>query len=148
MSDQEVAVAQRRHGLTCCLEKAESARSYAKRKKRHTALIIVCSIVEFVKANIDACVADTSERAKKEFLQLVEETQDSLRLQCKRADDVRTIAETKTEFEKLLAEKLQKGEDADDSTSDGTECSCDDCHNHTCSTNGPLGGCRRARTRD
>lgn len=33
-------------------------------------------------------------------------------------------------------------------TDDETECSCDDCHNHTCSTYGPLDGCRKVRSRD
>lgn len=143
---------QLRFGVVSCLEKAELARSYAKRNKRHTALIIIVSIVDFMKTNIAACLADKDKKARTEFAQLVEETRDLMRLRVRRNDDASTMIKTKAEFEKLLAGNMHDWNDqvvdAEDSNSDGTECSCDDCHNHTCSTYGPLGGCRRARTRD
>lgn len=134
------------------LQKADKARSYAQREKWHTALIITVGIVQFLKEKIPTHLADTgTDKQKYLFARLVEETQDllQLRLRCKRGDDVDVIVKTRDEFCKLLADNhYHIGREDNWDASDGTECSCDDCHNKTCSTYGPLGGCRAARTRE
>ncbi len=123
-------------------EKAETARDYLP-KKSHTALIIVCSIVKFLQKHgktrfgTDAPFLNAKDMMMED---LIENCRDLLQMRCRKENDRELLDQLRLEFDQLFT--------VDYKLDDDTECSCDDCHNHTCSTNGSFGGCRRSRDRD
>ena len=138
-------------------EKVQTAWRYFEKGKQHTAAIILVETVKFLSAVVsngdeDARVLNKkiaiNTQLKDEWIDLVTSTKVLLYQvrDCKRADDLQVIAKTKALFDMLFPYNNFQNDDGN--SADDTECSCDDCHNGTCSTYGPPDGCRVARTRD
>ena len=115
------------------LKKARLAKEYLPRKP-HTALIITQGLVEWL------CKTKNYQPEQKILHEeIVEYCRELLHLKCSSRDQ-HTLDELQKKFDTTFGLNFE--------TDDETECSCDDCHNHTCSTYGPLDGCRKVRSRD
>jgi hypothetical protein len=129
--------------------KVESAQQYRKRGKHHTSMIIAVGIVNGLQEMVFDKYTTFTNASKRTLYELLVQVEALLDQKCKQDDDMQIAKAAKKALTSILRRNnivvTDSQEDREDST---TECSCDDCENGTCSTNGPLGGCRRARTRD
>ena len=130
------------------IDLAEKATAYLQRKKTHTAAIITQSIVSDLisNKNIQYSLNESSGEERKNMLVLLQKAAQLVQMNCRTENDNLKLKESKEALQKLFNDH-ELVISVDEETSDDTECSCDDCHNHTCSTFGSLDGCRRDRSR-
>jgi len=141
-----------RWALEYVASKVESAQQYRKRGKHHTSMIIAVGIVNGLQEMVLDKYQTFTNASKRTLYELLVQMEALLDQKCKKDDDMQIAKAAKKALTSILRRNnivvTDSQEDGEDSTSDETHCSCDDCANNVGSTNGPLGGCRRARTRD
>jgi hypothetical protein len=141
------------YGISFITTSIARAQDYSEKRKHHTSLLIMQGIISNLKpANDLTRYRSVFTKTQRQTLwDLLQRVPPLLKQQFRRSDDIAAAQQALAEFDTLVNE-WKFPEDCSSGSveeqSDDTECSCDDCHNHTCSTYGPLGGCRKDRSRD